>query len=436
MTVALDLRLGLKLAAKVRGRIGEMAQRDGLDVGERRLGGRTRRAQDPRQAGRRAASASARTPPTGRSRPSRASSPTAACSASRSRGICPEAARIERAIGRSKPEPSFRSPAGARLTVIRRSGHSSSADVIPLRTRSFASEQARSASPTIAKAGTLFWRWASTSTRRASSPTRACVTVRASTGPRLGCWSAHVCAGTGPKRRTPHRRHVRRWPPRSRSRLDSIAVKTTPRNEVRPGRRRTTGSRGRGAASGRRAPSTSAPSARAEPFRVNRRDPGVRGGIDGTRLVYQVIRGGSRSLRPQALRPRDESTLRIRRGINTRTGSAAGRSRATGSSSAGARYSSAGSSSSCATSHRRAARTRHAAEPEGPRQRGPDQRHLRRLGPLQPVSAMPGLPLRHVAGTATALPVTAGRCRTPVGQPVRNGVLHAATGAAASRWSS
>ena len=38
---------------------------------------------------------------------------------SRSRGSCSDAARIERAIGRSKPEPSFLSPAGARLTVIR-----------------------------------------------------------------------------------------------------------------------------------------------------------------------------------------------------------------------------------------------------------------------------------------------------------------------------
>ena len=57
------------------------------------------------------------------------------------------------AIGRSNPDPSFRSAAGARLTVIRRSGHSSSAEAIPLRTRSFASWQARSARPTIANAG-------------------------------------------------------------------------------------------------------------------------------------------------------------------------------------------------------------------------------------------------------------------------------------------
>ena len=129
----------------------------------------------------RAPSAAARTPPTGRRRPSSASSPIAACPLSRSGETWRDAPRIERAIGRSKPDPSFRSPAGARLTVIRRIGHSSSADAMPLRTRSFASWQARSARPTIANAGTPDWRWASTSTLRASRPTRACVTVRAST---------------------------------------------------------------------------------------------------------------------------------------------------------------------------------------------------------------------------------------------------------------
>ena len=54
-------------------------------------------------------------------------------------------------------------------------------EAIPLRTRSFASWQARSARPTIEKAGRASSRHASTSTRRGSSPTSACVTVRAST---------------------------------------------------------------------------------------------------------------------------------------------------------------------------------------------------------------------------------------------------------------
>ncbi len=64
---------------------------------------------------------------------------------------------------------------------MRRSGHSSSALAIPLLTRSFASWQALSGRPTIAKAGTPRWRCASTSTGRASRPTRAWVTARAST---------------------------------------------------------------------------------------------------------------------------------------------------------------------------------------------------------------------------------------------------------------
>ena len=133
---------------------------------------------------RRAASAATSTPGTGLSLPSRASSPMAACSASSCGGTWCEAASTARAIGRSNPEPSFRSPAGARLTVIRRSGHSSSALAIPLLTRSFASWHALSGRPTMAKAGTPRWRCASTSTGRASRPTRAWVTARASTSRR------------------------------------------------------------------------------------------------------------------------------------------------------------------------------------------------------------------------------------------------------------
>ena len=130
---------------------------------------------------RRAPSAAAMTPPTGLTLPSSASSPTAAQPASASGSIWRVAARIARAMGKSKPEPSLRRPAGARLTVIRRAtGHSSSAESMPLRTRSLASWQARSASPTIVSPGRPLWTLASTSTRRESSPTSACVTVRAS----------------------------------------------------------------------------------------------------------------------------------------------------------------------------------------------------------------------------------------------------------------
>ena len=132
---------------------------------------------------RRAPSATAKTPGTGRTRPSSASSPCTAWRSSSSSGTCPEAARIASAIARSNDEPSLRSAAGARLTVMRARGHSHSAQRTPLRTRSFASVTARSASPTMVKPGIWPPTWASTSTRRASSPTSACVIARASTLP-------------------------------------------------------------------------------------------------------------------------------------------------------------------------------------------------------------------------------------------------------------
>ena len=94
---------------------------------------------------------------------------------------CPEAARMASAIERSKADPSLRSSAGARLTTTRPTGQLSSAETIPLRTRSFASWQARSARPTIVRVGFPSARWASTSTRRGSRPTRACVVARPST---------------------------------------------------------------------------------------------------------------------------------------------------------------------------------------------------------------------------------------------------------------
>ena len=103
------------------------------------------------------------------------------CRSSALRGSCCDAASSASAIGRSKPEPSLRSSAGARLTVIRPGGKLSSAAEIPLRTRSRASWQARSARPTIAKPGMPSRTCASTSTRRGSRPTSACVTARAST---------------------------------------------------------------------------------------------------------------------------------------------------------------------------------------------------------------------------------------------------------------
>src|SRR5439155_24472601 len=66
----------------------------------------------------------------------------------------------------------------------------------------FASWHARSASPTMANPGKPFSRCASTSTRRVSRPTSACVMVRASTRSTLGAAGSRVCDRVVPKLKT------------------------------------------------------------------------------------------------------------------------------------------------------------------------------------------------------------------------------------------
>ena len=82
---------------------------------------------------------------------------------SRSQRSWPEAASSAAAIARSNPGPALRRLAGARLTVIRRSGNSKPQLTSAARTRSRASRTAASGRPTIEKAGSP--RWTSTSTR-------------------------------------------------------------------------------------------------------------------------------------------------------------------------------------------------------------------------------------------------------------------------------
>ena len=80
--------LGLELAAEIRDRLGQVPDRHRLDPGERGLWRRLRGADDPGQPPRRfAPSATAKTPATGRTRPSRASSPWTAWRSSSARGI-------------------------------------------------------------------------------------------------------------------------------------------------------------------------------------------------------------------------------------------------------------------------------------------------------------------------------------------------------------
>ncbi|MNC80252.1 hypothetical protein D3C75_1329890 [compost metagenome] len=62
------------------------------------------------------------TPDTGRREPSSASSPIHRVSSASSNRICPLASRIPAAMAKSKAEPSLRTSAGARFTVIRSIG--------------------------------------------------------------------------------------------------------------------------------------------------------------------------------------------------------------------------------------------------------------------------------------------------------------------------
>ena len=173
---------GSRLAPQVRGRLGEVPDRDRLDPGERRLGRRLGSAEQPLDAGPPGAlgdrehAADRPHAPVERELADRGVGRPGAPSAPAARRRAPPA----RSAGRS-PEPSLRSAAGARLTVIFGGRPVELRRVMPLRTRCFASAQARSARPTIVKAGAASSTCASTSTRRASSPTSAWVSIRAST---------------------------------------------------------------------------------------------------------------------------------------------------------------------------------------------------------------------------------------------------------------
>ena len=115
------------------------------------------------------------------------SSPTAACSASRSAGICRDAARIASAIGRSKPEPSLRSSRGrevdgdaaARPVELGATRRRCESGASPPARRGRRARRSRSRE-------CPRWMCTSTSTRRGSRPTSACVTARASISPTLG----------------------------------------------------------------------------------------------------------------------------------------------------------------------------------------------------------------------------------------------------------
>ena len=158
--------------------------RDGLDPGESYLGTRLGRADQPVEAGASCTFGGDESAHNGPEPSIECELPERRVPGQRARWELPGRCEHRQGDRDVEAEPSLRRKAGARLTVMRPSGHRSSADEMPLRTRSLASWQARSASPTIAKAGVPSCRCASTSTLRGSSPTSAWVTVRASTLPR------------------------------------------------------------------------------------------------------------------------------------------------------------------------------------------------------------------------------------------------------------
>src|SRR5262245_35640759 len=114
--------------------------------------------------------------------PSSASSPTTAKAPAAWSLRHPVAARMPRAIGRSKEAPSLRTSAGARFTVIRSWGKAKPALRIAVRTRSRLSRTAESGRPTVMNAGKPGDTSTSTRTSAASTPSRAAESTRASTG--------------------------------------------------------------------------------------------------------------------------------------------------------------------------------------------------------------------------------------------------------------
>lgn len=96
-----------------------------------------------------AARAAGRAPITGMSLPSRESSPNATCRDTSSLGMTSMAASKDKAIGRSKCDPSLGRSAGDRFTVMRFEGSAKAIEVRAARTRSLASDTALSGRPTM-----------------------------------------------------------------------------------------------------------------------------------------------------------------------------------------------------------------------------------------------------------------------------------------------
>ncbi len=111
-------------------------------------------------------------PGTGRTRPSRPSSPTKASPPTASGGTASPATSAATAMARSRPLPSLRRPGGARLIVTRRvtPGHARPADWKAAVTRCTPSRQEASGRPTSELPGRPWPTWTSTWTRWPLAP--------------------------------------------------------------------------------------------------------------------------------------------------------------------------------------------------------------------------------------------------------------------------
>ncbi len=121
------------------------------------------------------------TPRTGRTRPSRASSPTKREVSFTSAGRAPAAVRMPMAMGTSKAAPSLRRSAGARFTVMRRSGYLKPLFSIAPRMRTRPSFTPTSGRPTMWQPGNPLATSTSTWMGAASMPMTVAERTRVST---------------------------------------------------------------------------------------------------------------------------------------------------------------------------------------------------------------------------------------------------------------
>ena len=119
-----------------------------------------------------------KTPTVGLIRPSNDSSPINTESSQASGAICPLDTNKATAMGRSSAAPSFFISAGARLTVIRRTGKANPLFLTAVLTLSFASLTATVANPTISKDGNPLAISVSTVIKQPFNPNRTAPYIR------------------------------------------------------------------------------------------------------------------------------------------------------------------------------------------------------------------------------------------------------------------